>query len=85
MGTEHVARICAEVDDCIWWPGDIRTFVAGEVEVRCQGIEDLAAVGQVGFECEDASFGVWEVGEVEVEDLIAALDELGNDVAAGFS
>ena len=39
----------------------MRTFIAGEVEVGCECVEDLAAVCEVGFEGEDS--GVW-VGEV---------------------
>jgi len=83
--TEHVACVCAEVDDCIRGAGDVGALVACEVEVRCEGIEDLAAVCEVGFESEDTSTWVWEVYQVEVQDLIATLDELWDDVAACFA
>jgi len=49
------------VDDRVWWAGYVRTFIAGEVEVGCEGVEDLAAVCEVGFEGEDSGVRVGEV------------------------
>lgn len=81
VGDEHVAGERGEVDDGVGRGGGAgRVVVAGEVEVGGEGVEDLAAVGQVGLEVEDAR--VVERDEVEVEDLVAALEELGDDVAA---
>jgi len=39
----------------------MRTFIAGEVEVGCERVEDLAAVCEVGFEGEDSGVRVREV------------------------
>lgn len=84
---EHVARVGGEVDDGIWrldWYGG---GVAGigvvvDVEVGGEGVEDLAGVGEVRFEGVDG--GVFEGGEVEVEDGVAARKEVGDYVAACF-
>jgi hypothetical protein len=43
--------------------------------VRGQGVEDLAALGEICLEREDAGGGIGEVDEVQVEDLTAC--ELG--------
>jgi hypothetical protein len=43
--------------------------------MRGQGVEDLAALGEICLEREDAGGGIGEVDEVQVEDLTAC--ELG--------
>lgn len=47
--------------------GHVGLLVAAEVEVRGQGVEDLAAVCKVRPECEDVRIG--KVDQIEVEDL----------------
>lgn len=58
---EHVAGDCGEVDYDVGGFFRVAVFVAAEVVVGCQGVEDLAGVGEVGFEGEDAGGGVGEV------------------------
>jgi hypothetical protein len=82
---EHIPGIRGEVNDRIGRAGVVRALVVLEAVVRGQRVEDLAAVGQVGFEGEDARAGVGEVGEVDVEDLVALGEEVGNYVAASFA
>jgi hypothetical protein len=53
-------------------------FVTAEVVVACQGIEDLPTIREVGLESKDARTRVWEVSQVDIEDLVATLDELRN-------
>jgi len=48
-------------------------LVTLKVVVRGEGVEDLARVGEVGLEGEDAGFGVRELDEVEVEDLVSTV------------
>jgi hypothetical protein len=60
------------VDDRIGRTRDVGAFIPCEVEVSRQGVEDLAAVGQIGLECEDACTRVGEVDPIEIEDLVAA-------------
>lgn len=73
------------MDDRIRRTRIIRTFVVFEAVVRCQGIEHLATVCQVGLESEDPGTGVGKVGEVDVEDLIALLEEVRNDMSSRFA
>ena len=55
-------------------------FVVREVEVGGEGVEGLAGVGQVRFQGVDG----WmrEGCEVDVEDLVAAREEIGDAVFA---
>jgi len=59
------------VDDCVWWAGYVRTFIAGEVEVGCERIEDLAAICEVGFEGEDSGVRVGEVWLMSIDRIAA--------------
>ena len=69
IGYEHVACIGGEVYDDVWWCFRTAMLVALKVVVRGECVEDLAGVGKVGLESEDAGFRVREVNEVKVEDL----------------
>ena len=63
-----------------------RVGVVVDVEVGGEGVEDLAGVGEVGFEGVDGGGGgVREGVEVEVEDGVAFGEEVGDHVAACFS
>jgi hypothetical protein len=57
------------VDDGIWRWFWVALFIAFEVIMCCQGIEDLARLREVGLEREDTCLGVWEVDKIKVEDL----------------
>lgn len=57
------------MDDDVWRAFRSAGFVAGEVVVRGKSIEDLARIGKVGLQSEDAGLWVWKVDEVEIEDL----------------
>lgn len=70
---EHVACVGSKVDDYIWRLGDLILVVTSEVVMRCEGIENLAAVCEVGLEGEDVVVGAREVDEVDIEDLVALL------------
>lgn len=59
------------MDYYVWSGLGMALFVAGEVVVGCQGVEDLAGFREVGFEREDAERWVRKFDEVEVEDLEA--------------
>lgn len=80
---EQVARHGGEVDHYVGRSGGFSGFVAGEVEVRRQGVEDLAGVCQVCFEVED----IGEVGgdKIEVQDRVTFGSEVGYYMAAGFA
>lgn len=60
-------------------------LVAGEVEVRCQGVEDLAAICEVGFQSEDVCRTVGKVHKIEVENGVALGEEVGDDMSTGFA
>ena len=82
---EHVAGVGREVDDGVWGLdtgaiGSAGVLVVREVEVGGQGVEGLAGVGQVRFQRMDA----WmrQGREVDVEDLVAAGEEIGYAVLA---
>jgi len=70
---EHVACVGSEVDDYIWRLGHLVLVVTSEVVMRCEGVEDLAAVCEVGLEGEDVMVGAGEVDQVDIEDLVALL------------
>ena len=57
------------MDDYVWWLFGSAIFVASEVVVSCQGIEDLSAFCEVTLQGEDVGFWVWKVHEIEIEDL----------------
>lgn len=57
--------------------------VLGHVEERGEGVEDLAAVGEVGFDGVD--IGVVEGYEIEVQDFVALRDQIRDAMAAGFT
>ena len=57
------------MDDYIWWTFNLARLVAGKVVVSREGIEDLAGIGQVGLEGEDAGFWVRKVDQIEVQNL----------------
>ena len=59
------------MNDCVWWAGYVRTFIAGEVEVGCERIEDLAAICEVGFEGEDSGVRVGEVWLMSIDRIAA--------------
>jgi hypothetical protein len=61
------------VDHYVGWALGVALLVAFEVVVRCKGIENLARVGEVGFECEDACLGVWKVDKIEIQDLLLSI------------
>lgn len=63
---QHVACVCSEVDDCIGGPSVLGLLIVTEAEVRCQGVEDLSTVGEIGLEGEDSGILVWELGEIHV-------------------
>ena len=60
--------------------GSSRVVVVGEMEVGGEGVEGLAGVGQVRFQGVDG--WVREGREVDVEDLVAAREEIGDAVPA---
>ena len=70
---EHVACVGSEVDDYIWRLGHLVLVITSKVVMRCEGIEDLAAVCEVGLEGEDVMVGAGEVDQVDIEDLVALL------------
>ena len=74
------------MDDCVRGLhagaiGPSRVFVVGKVEVRTEGVEGLARVGEVCFQGVDR--GVREGSKVDVEDLVACVEEIGDAVFAG--
>lgn len=48
-----------------------------------ESIEDLSAVCEVGFEREDLV--VWEWNEIEIQDLVAFVEEIRNDMTTSFA
>jgi hypothetical protein len=60
------------MDDRVGRTRDVWAFIPCEIEVSRQRVEDLAAVGQIGLEREDACTRVGEVDSIEIEDLVAA-------------
>lgn len=82
---EHVACVGCKVDDYIWRLGHLILVVTGEVIMRGEGIEDLTTVGEVGLEGEDIVVGAGEVDQVDVEDLVALLDELWDAMASSLA
>lgn len=71
---EQVPRVGCEVDYCVGFldadaSGGARILVVGEVEVGGEGVEDLAGVGEVGFEGVDCGMG--ERGEVDIKDGVS--------------
>lgn len=58
-------------------------LVLGHVEERREGVEDLAAVGEIGLHGVD--IGVVEGYEIEVQDFVALRYQVGDTVAAGFA
>lgn len=84
VGDEQVARIGGEVDHGVGRldagaGGKARVFVMREVEVRRQGVENLARIGEVGFQ--GVHDGIRKRSEVDVEDGVAARKKVGDAVA----
>jgi hypothetical protein len=73
-GDQHVSCVGCEVNDCVWRTSVVRAFVAAEVVMTCQGVETLATVCKVCLESKDTGTWVREVGQVDVEDLVAAFE-----------
>lgn len=63
---QHVSSIGCKVDDGIRGTGVVRTLVAAEVVMACQGIEALPAVSEVGFESEDSCIWIREICKVDI-------------------
>lgn len=84
VGDEEVARVGGEVDHGVGRlnagaGGEARAFVVREVEVRGEGVEDLARIGEVGFQ--GVHDGMGKRGEVDVEDGVAARKKVRDAVA----
>lgn len=47
----------------------VALFVASEVIVGSQGVENLAGLGEIGLESEDTKGVIGEWNEIEIEDL----------------
>ena len=76
------------MDDCIdrangYGIAVARVGIVIDVEVGGERIEDLAGVGEIGAKGVDSRVGVRD--EVEVEDAVAAGEEVGDHVAACFA
>lgn len=82
---EHVACVGCKVDDYIWRLRDLIFVVAGKVVVRCEGIEHLTTVGEIGLEGENVVVGAGEVDQIDVEDLVALLEELWDAMASSLA
>lgn len=82
---EHVAGVGCKVDDYIWRLRDLVVIISGEVVMRRESVVDLAAVGEVGLEGEDVVVGSGKVDQVEIEDLVALLNEFWDGMAASLA
>lgn len=82
---QHVACISCKVDDNIWWLGYLWLVVTSKVVVGGEGIVDLTAVGKIGLEREDVVLSPREIDQVQIEDLVALLDELWNGMSASLT
>ena len=85
---QHVSCISCEMYDRIDGAyrhsvGVSRVLVVLDVEIRGEGIEDLASICEVGLQGVDGGMG--ERVEVEVKDVVAALEEVRNYVPAGLA
>lgn len=79
---EHVSGVCSEVNHRVDL-FDMGSFVAGHVEMRAEGIEDLAAVCEISLEGVD----IWvrERDKIQIEDLVPLVEKVGNNMAASFA
>lgn len=82
---QHVACIGCKVDDHVWRLRHLWFVITSKVVVGGEGVVDLTAVGEVGLEREDVVFGSREIDQVQVEDLVALLDELWYGVSASLT
>lgn len=82
---QHVPRIRGEVNDGIGWAGIVWSLIALEVVMTCQGVETLPTIRQISLQSEDAGIFVGEFCEIDVEDLVALLEEVRDAVSTGFS
>ena len=79
VGVDQHARDGGEVNHRVDRPGRGTFLEAGEPEVGGQGVHDLAGLGDVADERGDG--GVLEGLPVEVEDLVALVEQPGQHVA----
>lgn len=79
---QHVPGVSGEVDHRVDL-FDLLSFVAGHVEVRAEGIEDLAAICEISLQGVDV--GIGERNKIQVEDLVPLAEKIGNHIATSFA
>ena len=57
------------MDDYVRWLFGSAIFIASEVVVSCQRVEDLSAFSEVTLQGEDVGFWVRKVHKIKIEDL----------------
>lgn len=89
VGHQQDARVRGEVDDDVGRRRHPAVVKAAEAEVRRQRVEDLPGVGQVRLERQDVrvkpvAVRVRQRVQVEVQDLVAAPEQLRDHMTPGF-
>lgn len=80
---KHVPCPSSEVNDNVRCGRDVSLHISSHVEVLSHRVEDLPSIGEVSLEREDVWVVEWY--EVEVQDFVAAFEEVGNDMTAGLA